>query len=252
MSNMFSIAGENSVNHPKEILNHLLSSGDFADVTIMCEDLRPLRTHKFILNSCSPVFRNILDSNSHNTNPIIYLRGIHGREMESVLEYMYLGEVKMSQEKMDDFLKVALDLKVKDISKSREQQKNDDNVKKTAEEENNIEKNVEASESLDTSHVQNRVLNPVKFENYDIHACNFCKRKFTLEKSLKRHIESTHEKSMYCCNHCPLSFTDANKLNSHLQSEHEGMKYVCADCQETFCSQVGLKIHMKRAHMVSS
>ena len=102
--------------HPSDIFQQLLTTRDQADLTLVCEDLKHIRTHKFILSCCSPVFRSIL-SEMTSPQPVVFLRGIHSVEMEAVLEYLYLGQTQISQQRVDQFFKVASDLKIKDISK---------------------------------------------------------------------------------------------------------------------------------------
>ena len=73
-----------------------------------------------ILSACSPFFRNLLRRQLPNGggaggggNPVIYLRGISYTDMESVLSFMYHGEVNVAQDQLNSFLAVAEDLKVK-------------------------------------------------------------------------------------------------------------------------------------------
>ena len=47
---------------------------DFFDVTLACDEDQIL-SHKLILSSCSPFFRNILRRNPHQ-HPVLYLKGI--------------------------------------------------------------------------------------------------------------------------------------------------------------------------------
>ena len=58
--------------------------------------------------------------NNPSQHPLIYLRGIQSYEMESILQFMYLGEGKFYYERMAEFIKVAKDLEVKEISKGAE------------------------------------------------------------------------------------------------------------------------------------
>ena len=50
-----------------------MTSKDFADVTLVTEDKKHLRAHRYILSACSSVFKNILEIDLHNNNPLIYL-----------------------------------------------------------------------------------------------------------------------------------------------------------------------------------
>ena len=67
------------------------SQKDFCDVTLACDD-KQITTHKFIISSSSPVFRNILKQNS-NSHPFIYLRGVKYKDLFNLLNFMYQGEV---------------------------------------------------------------------------------------------------------------------------------------------------------------
>ena len=227
--------------HQSDIFQELFSTGDQADLTLVCEDLKQLRTHKFLLVCSSPVFRSIL-SNITNTQAVLYLRGVHSEEMESVLEYLYLGQTQISQQKVDQFFKVASDLKIKDISKSER------TMEKVVVEEEKEAENLRVKTKAKANQ-QIEVENQVKFENYEIHACNYCKRKFTLENSLRKHIETVHSKSeYYSCSQCESSFRDETSLSRHVQSVHAGAKLTCRHCQEKYSSKAGLQFHMKRVH----
>ena len=46
---------------------------------------------------------------------LIYLRGIQSYEMESILQFMYLGEGRLFYERMGEFIKVAKELEVKGV-----------------------------------------------------------------------------------------------------------------------------------------
>lgn len=50
-----------------------------------------------------------------NGYPVIYLRRVRASDLESVLSFMYHGEVNVAQEQLISFLSVAEDLKVKGV-----------------------------------------------------------------------------------------------------------------------------------------
>ena len=55
-----------------------------------------------------------------NTNPVIYLRGIQYSEMESILQFIYLGEAKFYEERMNEFFNVAKNLDIRELAKGIE------------------------------------------------------------------------------------------------------------------------------------
>ncbi|CAB4058920.1 unnamed protein product [Lepeophtheirus salmonis] len=61
--------------------------------------------------ACSSFFRSLIKSVPHE-HPLLYLRGVDFNHLESVLSFMYDGEVRVEQKDLDDFLSVAQELKV--------------------------------------------------------------------------------------------------------------------------------------------
>ena len=86
---------------------------EFFDITIACED-EQLQAHKVILSACSPFFKTVLRRNQHQ-HPLLCLKGVFFKDMESVLNFMYHGEVNVAQDDLNSFLQVAEDLRVKGI-----------------------------------------------------------------------------------------------------------------------------------------
>merc|ERR1712208_226595 len=119
--------------------------GRYTDVTLVSDDQTQFKAHKIVLSACSPVFKKIIDSNP-SQHPLIYLRGVQSYEVESILQFMYLGEGRFYHERMGEFIKVAQDLEVKEISDglemgSGEEETFGEDVEDTFEEESeNIEK----------------------------------------------------------------------------------------------------------------
>jgi len=90
---------------------------DFFDVTLACDD-EQIQAHKVILSACSPFFRNVLRRNPHQ-HPLLYLKGVKYTDLQSVLNFMYHGEVNVAQEELNSFLAVAEDLRVKGLTQNQ-------------------------------------------------------------------------------------------------------------------------------------
>ena len=99
-----------------DAFKELREEKDFFDVTIVCEDSQ-VEAHKVILSACSPFFRNILRRNPHQ-HPLLYIKGVKFKEILSVLNFMYQGEVNVAQEELNSFLAVAEELKVKGLTQN--------------------------------------------------------------------------------------------------------------------------------------
>ena len=121
--------------HLRGVMKAMMTSEDFADVTLVSDEKKTIKAHKSVLSACSPVFMNILSLESQNSHPVIYLRGIQYPEIESILQFMYLGEAKFYEERMNDFIMVAKNLEIKELSKGIEssESQNDDPSEETIE-----------------------------------------------------------------------------------------------------------------------
>jgi len=97
-----------------DAFRELRKDKDFFDVTLACEN-EQIQAHKVILSACSSFFRNILRRNVHQ-HPLVYLKGVKFGDLQSVLNFMYQGEVSVAQEELNSFLAVAEDLKVKGLT----------------------------------------------------------------------------------------------------------------------------------------
>ena len=89
---------------------------DFMDVTLACEESQ-VAAHKVVLSACSSFFRSVLRRNPHQ-HPLLYIKGVRFSDLESLLDFMYYGEVNIAQENLNSFLSVAEELQVKGLTQS--------------------------------------------------------------------------------------------------------------------------------------
>ena len=72
----YTLKWHNYSDHLGNILKEMSSDDSFADVTLVTDDKKQIKAHRNILSSCSSVFKEILQINTNNNHPVIYLRGI--------------------------------------------------------------------------------------------------------------------------------------------------------------------------------
>ena len=101
------------------------SDDDFSDVTLLCEDGKQVEAHKVILAASSPFFQNLLRKNKHS-NPLIYMRGIKFENLVAIVDFMYRGEANVYQQNLNDFLKIAEELKLQGILNEENETTEDD------------------------------------------------------------------------------------------------------------------------------
>ena len=93
-------------------LSHAFINPEYSDVTLVSDDKIQFQAHKFVLSACSTVMKNILNNNPH-PSPLIFLRGVKHQLLRSILQFIYLGEVKFQRDNMEAFVQAAKDLKIK-------------------------------------------------------------------------------------------------------------------------------------------
>jgi len=75
----------------------ILARDDFSDVTLVSGDGQRLPAHQVILATGCSFFKNLLDGETANQKPIIFLRGVAGNLLAPLLEFLYTGRVQVSE-----------------------------------------------------------------------------------------------------------------------------------------------------------
>lgn len=96
------------------VFDQLLQSESFVDVTLAC-DGHSLKAHKMVLSACSPYFQTLFFENPCK-HPIVIMRDIKWPELKAAVEFMYKGEINVSQEQIGPLLKVAESLKIRGLA----------------------------------------------------------------------------------------------------------------------------------------
>jgi len=259
-------------------MKELMMNEDFADVTLVTEDKKQIKANINILSACSPVFKDILKKEK-NSNQIMYLRGVQFPEMESILQFIYLGEASFYEERMDEFLAVAKSLEIKELCNAGIEENNEPDERPPCDPETsteNFEEQTVTSEHMriqQPKERQNRVVTVNgKFEcdqcdkTYSRkiglythkqsdhqgvkYACDQCDYQSTQQSNLTRHIQSRHEGIKFACDQCDYQATRQDSLTVHIQSIHEGIKYACDQCDHQATTQSNLRTHIKKKHEV--
>ncbi|XP_072931334.1 protein bric-a-brac 1-like isoform X3 [Epargyreus clarus] len=94
--------------------DQLLQTESFVDVTLACEG-QSLKAHKVVLSACSPYFQMLFMENPCR-HPIIIMRDIKYCDLKAVVDFMYRGEINVSQDQISALLKVAEMLKIRGLT----------------------------------------------------------------------------------------------------------------------------------------
>ncbi|RXG70602.1 Longitudinals lacking protein, isoforms H/M/V [Armadillidium vulgare] len=86
----------------------------YCDATLAC-DGRFYPVHKLVLSTCSEYFEQIFER-TQCKHPVIVLKDIKYDDLEALMNYMYVGEVNVLQEKLAGLIKAAECLKIKGLA----------------------------------------------------------------------------------------------------------------------------------------
>ena len=273
MDENFSLKWKSHRSHTQGLLSELISSQEFADVTLVCDDARQLKAHKFMLSSCSTLFKSILQNNKDS--PFIYLRGIKTNDMMAILEFIYLGETTFDQDRMKDFLQVGNDLGIKELKeaslddpatklKTESQRKvyfdmrsadNSTDIKPVSpsayyyDVETGLQYEPKPSTKPKTR-TESRDVALAEFEDREKFLCDICNKAYYNKVGLAQHIESIHEGKKYACDECSYEATRQFQLREHKKALHSGTTYQCSTCNWTCKWKTHMTRHLKTHEQV--
>uniref|UniRef100_A0A182XVE7 Uncharacterized protein n=1 Tax=Anopheles stephensi TaxID=30069 RepID=A0A182XVE7_ANOST len=92
----------------------LLAGQRFVDVTLACEG-HQVHCHRLVLAACSTYFENLLGENPCKHPIIILPRDIKLWAIQALVDFMYKGEVNVSQAGLPDLMKCAEILKIRGL-----------------------------------------------------------------------------------------------------------------------------------------
>ena len=263
--------------HLKNMMKELMMNEDFADVTLVTEDKKQIKAHINILSSCSPVFKDILKKDK-NSSSIVYLRGIQYSELESIMQFIYVGEATFYEERMNEFLAVAKSLEIRELCNAEtesndepdddpppddqdisteileEQTHTSDNIKKQSPQERQRRSvSVNGKYNCDQCHKSYSNRQGLYTHKQSVHqgvkfACDQCDHQYTDQTGLRRHIQSEHEGIKYACDQCDFQAKRQDHLTKHIQSKHEGIRYACDQCDFQATLQRNLTRHIQSKH----
>lgn len=101
------------------VFTNLLNSESLVDVTLAAEG-RHLQAHKVVLSACSTYFQTLFSVNPCQ-HPIVILKDVKYSDLKTMVDFMYYGEVNVSQEQLPAILKTAEMLKIKGLAEMPEQ-----------------------------------------------------------------------------------------------------------------------------------
>ena len=231
---------------------------DFTDMTLVCDDYQEIEGHKVILSTSSIFFDKIFRKSKH-PHPLIYLRGVKSRDMMSILDFMYHGEVSIPQEDLEEFMHTARELNIKGLegneagkntSESQDKYVCDNEIPQTeslySKSETHIKveqtdvTNVLVSEESGTNHIPKDGKSIVKdLESLDM-----------IIDSMIQKAEGTG----FTCKVCGIPRITTQSLKVHVEGKHvTGFSHPCLKCNngKSYKSRKSLRGHLFNKHKMS-
>ena len=156
------------------------------------------------------------------------------------MQFIYLGEVTFTMDRMDEFLAVAKLLEIKElhnatgthhqpIKSNQPQHKPSSSI----DSETIAENSKEETKISDSDHcLKEQAVLERKIEvnsDNDRFECEPCQKSFS-KMGLYYHNNSVHQSDRYVCDQCDYQAKTPYRLTQHIQSKHEGIRYTCDQC----------------------
>ena len=92
----------------------------FADVTLVSEDLIQIKASKTVLSSASEFFKDLFTMDGCDSSFLI-LSGVQTKDLQAVIEFIYLGGTKLAEEHIDSFIETAGHLGINQLQMPQEE-----------------------------------------------------------------------------------------------------------------------------------
>ena len=224
-SQQFSLSWNDFEKCASNAFKELLEETDFADVTLVSDDLFQLKAHKVILSSSSSVLKKILQV-SPQQHPIIFLAGIPYKEMKSLINFMYLGQTEINEDDLNIFMNAAAKLDIRGLNKEIKHH------------EREIETENQMKNVMDNCDVPNIIKDVV----------------ITMENDMEHDVETESEDVTFTqtnilkCEQCNYTSQYSHHMKRHKNAAHDGVKFPCEICDYKSSFQTNLARHKKQKH----
>ncbi|XP_013179410.1 PREDICTED: protein bric-a-brac 2 isoform X2 [Papilio xuthus] len=114
MSQQYSLRWNNHQPNFISMFTTLLNTQTLVDVTLAAEG-KHLKAHKVVLSACSTYFQAVLVDNP-SRHPIVILKDVSYSDLRTMVDFMYYGEVNVTEEQLPQVLDTAKLLKIKGLT----------------------------------------------------------------------------------------------------------------------------------------
>ena len=236
----------------------------YSDVTLVSDDKIPFQAHKYVLSASSPLLKTILLDNPQS-HPLIYLRGVKHQELESILQFIYLGEATFYHNNIDRFIQASKDLQIKQLAETvvtgntfTNQEEPADYHDMDSRKDDIFNQDIHVNSEEDAEYENDgRSISSIADEIINLDIPGFYpgrdelgsgKQLYKCEECEATYKRSKHEGIVYSCQQCSYKATQQSNLKRHQESVNEGVKYSCNKCEYQTPRQGSLKTRQQSVH----
>ena len=177
----------------------------------------------------------------------MYLRGIQYSELESIMQFIYLGEATFYEERMDEFLAVAKSFEIKELCNAAAETETTDKPEDT------VPIDPDSEMVKDDYFLSEDIIEQAQYKRKVVsengkYKFDQCQNEYTKSSNLNQHKQTEHEGVKNACDQCDKQFTRQGSLAEHIKAKHEGIKYACEQCDYQATKQSNLTRHIKFVH----
>ena len=229
---------------------------DFHDVTLLCEDGVMIPANKFLLSCCSSFFKFVF-KRTLQANVVIYLKGVKGNHMKSILDFIYFGFTNVPESQLTPFLQSANDLKICGLVETSRKISDDLETEETEVRELNdtgceikTEASSESPPPLQIEEEEQILLRDMTSTQTFASENEALNRQESISDSgVSKYLEKRQSGSAYSyfCTICGKSFAYKHVLENHIET-HMDCSYPCDICHKNFKTRNSLKSHLSQRH----
>jgi len=235
---------------------------EYFDVTLACDDGSTIEAHKMILSAGSQLFKNIFRKSKH-PSPFVYFKGINRLYLDYVLDFLYNGEVNISQEELSKFLETAKELQVKGLQTELEnpsglyqtEEKDDEELESKKEKtcsitDLNLKLEEDASILDSAEHVEESLISNDSSSNDGSLIGSEEVGVVNINTELAVQIEQMLEKegTLWKCKKCGKLGKHKNNVKNHIETHIQGISHSCHFCNKTCPTRPSLAVHIGDYH----
>ena len=271
MEEKLSLQWNDFQNNISTSFGELRTGNDFADVTLACED-GDFEVHKLILSASSPFFKALLKRANKQPHPMIYMRGIPAKDLEALVDFIYLGEAHILQANLESFLAIAKELQLKglsglsaeqvfaaqqpikfDLNSTLDQHWSIDGKPKMLNTQNvNGDPDIKSKKrQTDSFKVKPKLCQADSFKiKASIGPTSNEKVKPIISEETARLVETLYknQNGVLSCLKCAYTSIQRSHLKGHVEKHIKGLKYPCNYCGKNASSSQSLRGHLRKYH----